>query len=79
MILSERFFMNLTTTLRLPETELKALRVISALENKSMSKIIQGLIEEYLQDYKDVIDAKSAKQEDGEIPWEEVKKIWDTK
>ncbi len=69
--------MNSTTTLRLPETELKALRVISALENKSMSKIIQELIEEFLQDYKDVIDAKSVKQEEGEIPWDEVKKIWD--
>jgi len=69
--------MNSTTTLRLPETELKALRVISALENKSMSKIIQELVEEFLQDYKDVIDAKSAKKEEGEIPWDEVKKIWD--
>ena len=68
--------MNSTTTLRLPDTEMKALRVIAALENKSMSKIIQSLIEEYLQDYKDVIDAKMAKDEEGEIPWEEVQKIW---
>ncbi len=71
--------MNSTTTLRLPDTEMKALRVIAALENKSMSKIIQSLIEEYLQDYKDVIDAKMAKDEEGEIPWEEVQKIWNKK
>ncbi|MBC8322047.1 MAG: ribbon-helix-helix protein, CopG family [Candidatus Marinimicrobia bacterium] len=68
--------MNTATTLRLPEKELKALRMIAALEGKTMSKIIQDLVEEYLEDYFDIREAKEALQEEGEIPWSEVKKQW---
>lgn len=68
--------MNIATTLRLPEKELKALRMIATMEGKTMSKIIHELVEEYLEDYFDVREAKEALKEKGEIPWEEVKKQW---
>ncbi len=61
------------TTLRLPLNQLKALKIISALENQSMNKIIQRLVKEYLEDYCDLQDARKALMEDGEISWKIIK------
>ena len=62
------------TTLRLPEEKLRALRVISSLENKPMSKIIEQLVDEFLEDYYDLKEAEEARKEEGTIPWELVKR-----
>ena len=65
--------MNSATTFRLPLNHLKALKVISALENQSMNNIIQRLVGEYLEDYNDLQEAKEAMAETGEIPWKVIK------
>ncbi len=65
--------MNLATTLRLPEKQLKALKVISVIKNQSMNAIIQRLIEEYLEDFYDLQEAKARVAEES-IPWEIIKK-----
>lgn len=65
---------NIATTLRLPIKHIKALKVISALEDQSMNKIIQRLVREYLEDYYDLQEAREAMAEEGEIPWEIIKK-----
>lgn len=65
--------METATTLRLPLKHLKALKVISTLEDQSMNKIIQRLVEEYLEDYYDLQEAKESMAETGEIPWEVIK------
>ncbi len=65
--------MNGTTTLRLPQKQLKALKVISTLEDQSMNKIIQKLISEFLEDYYDLQEARKALNEEGEVPWEIIK------
>ncbi|MFQ6615203.1 MAG: DUF6290 family protein [Fidelibacterota bacterium] len=62
------------TTLRLPEEKLRALRVVSSLLNRPMSKIIEGLVDEFLEDYYDLKEAEEARKEEGTIPWEVVKK-----
>lgn len=62
------------TTLRLPEQKLRALRVVSSLMNRPMSKIIEELVDEFLEDYYDLKEAEEARKEEGVIPWEIVKK-----
>ncbi len=62
-----------TTTLRLPEKKLRALRVASGLVNKPMSKIVEEALDEYLEDIVDSMDAEKALKEEGEMTWEEVK------
>ena len=57
------------TTLRLPETKLKALRVISALTGRPMSKIVEELVDQFLEDYSDLQEAREALKEDGTVPW----------
>jgi len=62
------------TTLRLPEEKLRALRVISSLMNRPMSKIIEELVDEFLEDYCDLKEAEEARKEEGVVPWEILKK-----
>ncbi len=66
--------MNVATTIRLPEEDLNSLRVIASLEKKPMSTIIKELVEEFLEDYFDARDIDAAMKEEGEVPWEVVKK-----
>lgn len=62
------------TTLRLPEAKLRALRVVSSLMNRPMSKIIEELVDGFLEDYYDLKEAEEVRREEGTIPWEIVKK-----
>ncbi len=66
--------MTATTTLRLPEKKLRALRVASSLINKPMGHIVEMLLDEYLEDVIDGIEANEALKEEGEISWEDIKK-----
>jgi predicted DNA-binding protein len=66
--------MTATTTLRLPEKKLRALRIASGLINKPMSQIVEVLLDEYLDDLIDGVEADNALEEEGEISWEEIKK-----
>jgi len=62
------------TTLRLPEEKLRALRVISSLMNRPMSKIIEELVDGFLEDYYDLKEAEEARKEEGVVTWEILKK-----
>ncbi len=62
-----------STTLRLPDKVIQTLKIVSVLERKSMNAIISQLIEDYLEDYKDLKDAQTALNEEGTIPWDLVK------
>ncbi len=62
-----------STTLRLPDKLIQTLKIISVLERKSMNTIISKLIEDYLEDYKDLKDAQTALNEEGTIPWNTIK------
>jgi len=62
-----------STTLRLPDKVIQTLKIVSVLERKSMNAIISKLIEDYLEDYKDLKDAQTALNEEGTIPWDLVK------
>ena len=63
----------ISTTLRLPDQLIQTLKVISVLERKSMNAIISKLIEDYLEEYKDLKDAQTSLNEEGAIPWDMVK------
>lgn len=63
-----------TTTLRLPEKKLRALRVAAGLLNKPLSRIVELALDEYLEDIYDSMEANKALKEEGEIAWEEIKK-----
>jgi len=45
------------TTLRLPDKKLKILRAISGFENKPISKIIEGLVDEYIKSHYETMEA----------------------
>ena len=62
-----------STTLRLPDKIIQTLKIVSVLERKSMNAIISQLIEDYLEDYKDLKDAQTALNEEGTIHWDLVK------
>jgi len=44
------------TTLRLPDEKLKVLRMISAYENRPISKIVEELVDRYIEDYKETME-----------------------
>ena len=62
-----------STTLRLPDKIIQTLKIVSVLERKSMNAIISQLIEDYLEDYKDLKNAQTALNEEGTIHWDLVK------
>ncbi|MBC8346028.1 MAG: hypothetical protein ISR89_04390 [Candidatus Marinimicrobia bacterium] len=66
-----------TTTLRLPEKKLRALRVAAGLLNRPMSRIVEDLLDEYLDDIVDGFEIEKALKETDEISWEDIKKEWD--
>lgn len=66
-----------TTTLRLPENKLRALRLAAGLLNKPMSRIVEKLLDEYLDDVVDGFEIEKTLKETEEVSWEDIKKEWD--
>tara|TARA_B100000315_G_C14593897_1_gene597529 strand:+ start:1735 stop:1947 length:213 start_codon:yes stop_codon:yes gene_type:complete len=66
-----------TTTLRLPEKKLRALRVAAGLLNIPMSRIIEEALDDHLEDIFDSAEAEKALDEEGGFTLSELKKEWD--
>ena len=66
-----------TTTLRIQDNKLKILKIIATINNKSVNRIVNELITEYLEDFKDSRDAQKALKEAGGFSLEELKSEWD--
>lgn len=66
------------TTLRLSNGQLKALRMISARENRSMNSILGELVAEFLEDYFDNLAADKALAEQGKGEWTDLDELMDT-
>ncbi|MCK4639765.1 MAG: hypothetical protein KAU06_00370 [Candidatus Marinimicrobia bacterium] len=66
-----------TTTLRIQENKLKFLKIIATINNKSVNRIVNELITEYLEDFEDSRDAQKALKEAGGFSLEELKSEWD--
>jgi len=64
------------TTLRIEEKKIKFLKIIATINNKSVNKIINELITEYLEDFEDSRDAQKALKETGGFSLEELKSKW---
>ena len=64
------------TTLRLPKKKLQLLKAIASLQNRKVNDILNELIDQYLSQHKDLIEALEKKNERKNLKelWKKIKK-----
>jgi len=64
------------TTLRLPKKKLQLLKAIASLQNRKVNDILNELIDQYLSQHKDLIEAleKKNKRKNLKELWKKIKK-----